>query len=269
MSLFKNVLLKICIIVLKLYIWTIVKLKNKNNMTNSKDQILFTDDLSIFKTANGNRSINVRHRDKIANNMLSVGVLKQPILVNENMEIIDGQHRISAAKKTDSGIFYIIVEGYDIEEVHALNLHQKNWTQRDFMEGYADMGKTQYKQMKKFCEKFPEINMTAAVSIASGQTGGGSKTKFNEGGFKFKNYSNAVHFTEQLKKVSKHYDGWSRSAFIRALVHLSSDPNFSMRRFLHKLSYQSRKMVDCTSLKNYKNLIKEIYNYRSRGGDLI
>lgn len=238
-------------------------------MTNSKDRILFTENLSIFKIVKGNRRINIKHRDKIAKNMLKNGVLKNPILVNEKMEIIDGQHRFSAAEITDSGIYYIIVEGYNIDEVHALNLNQKNWTQKDFMQGYARMGKSEYIKMEKFCERFPELTMTAAISIASEQTGGGSKTKFNEGGFKFKNYDSAVHFTEQLKKVSKYYDGWNRSGFVRALVHLKQNPVFSMRRFLHKLSYQSRKMVDCTSFKNYKNLIKEIYNYRSRGGDLI
>ena len=62
------------------------------------------------------------------------------ILVNEKMQVIDGQHRLISAIKNKTFIYYIIAKGYDLEEVKALNMQQKNWSTDDFLYSYANMG---------------------------------------------------------------------------------------------------------------------------------
>lgn len=55
----------------------------------------------------------------LAKSIKELGLL-QPILVNENFEIIDGNHRFEACKSLQVPIWYILSEGYGIEQAQAL-----------------------------------------------------------------------------------------------------------------------------------------------------
>jgi hypothetical protein len=74
-------------------------------------QLLKTSDHGIFKKCPTNRPIdptNLRHikASLMINNMLEF----RPIMVNKNMEVIDGQHRLEAAKELGLEVFYQINE---------------------------------------------------------------------------------------------------------------------------------------------------------------
>ena len=58
-----------------------------------------TKNYDQFKTLEGNRSIDQKNVNNIEQNMREHGVLPTVIIVNEKMEVIDGQHRIEALKR--------------------------------------------------------------------------------------------------------------------------------------------------------------------------
>ena len=60
-----------------------------------------TSDFSIFKTMDGNRPPNPQHIRRLKDSMMVNGVLCNPIIVNEFGYVIDGQHRLIAAKESD------------------------------------------------------------------------------------------------------------------------------------------------------------------------
>ena len=68
------------------------------NATVTNVQVFETRDYDQFKKLNGNRNINESQVDGIVHSILEVGYQPVPILVNEFMEIIDGQHRLEAVK---------------------------------------------------------------------------------------------------------------------------------------------------------------------------
>ena len=117
------------------------------------NEVYKTNDLSIFKTIDGNRVPNLQHVKRLADSIRVYGMKCNPILVNEQMEVIDGQHRLMAAKESESFVYYIIVTGYSLKEVHTLNLNQKNWAKKDFMEGYANMKIEAYIKLREFIKK--------------------------------------------------------------------------------------------------------------------
>jgi len=129
--------------------------KNSSQVQKGQEvnKVYKTSDLSIFKQIDGNRVPNLQHIKRLTESIRVYGMKCNPILVNENMEVIDGQHRLMAAKEAESFVYYIINNGYSLNEVHTLNLNQKNWTKKDFMEGYANMGVGSYVELKKFTEK--------------------------------------------------------------------------------------------------------------------
>ena len=74
----------------------------------SSKKIYITKDYSIFKKLTGNRSTELERITKICDSIREVGYITSPILVNENMEVIDGQGRLEAFKELGIPVEYII-----------------------------------------------------------------------------------------------------------------------------------------------------------------
>ena len=121
-----------------------------NESSREVNKVYKTNDLSVFNQIKGNRPPNPQHIRRLADSIKTNGILQNPIIVNEKMDVIDGQHRLLAAKEANSSVFYIVVDGYELNEVQVLNLNQKNWTSKDFLEGYADMGIESYVKLRNF-----------------------------------------------------------------------------------------------------------------------
>jgi ParB-like chromosome segregation protein Spo0J len=66
-----------------------------------------TTDYKLFKINKLNRIVQTGHIEKLKKSIEKVGYLKyNPIIVNEDMEIIDGQHRYFACVKLNLPIYY-------------------------------------------------------------------------------------------------------------------------------------------------------------------
>ena len=248
-------------------------------MKNFKEvnKVYLTNDLSIFKLIKGNRSLNPRHVKRLADSFNKYGILMNPIIVNENMEVIDGQNRLAAAKEVGSSIYFLIVHGYELRQVQVLNLNQKNWSKVDFIKGYADMGYEPYKKLLNFMNLNSDFNSrdciamcgnvvsAASRSIGQAYTSGTKKTVsevLEEGTWKGRDFNLAQINADKIREIKIFYDGYNRSSFVQAILGILSKPEFKFDEFIHKLSLQSTRLKDCPSVSEYKVLIEEIYNYR-------
>jgi hypothetical protein len=244
------------------------------------NKVYKTSDLSIFKQIDGNRVPNLQHIKRLSESIKYYGMKCNPILVNENMEVIDGQHRLIAAKEAESFVYYIINNGYSLNEVHTLNLNQKNWTKKDFMEGYANMGIESYVELKKFTEKNDDFGFQDCVSLCSNQSSTSvasmsNKMKlvnpslsiqqvFEEGTWKAKDLNLAQEWANKIRMINPYYKGYNRTGFVGTMISLFQNENFDFNDFMHKLRLQPTAMVDCSNREQYRTLIEDIYNYRSR-----
>ena len=122
-------------------------------------QVYKTLDYNVFKRIDGNRAINNKNYSKLINSMKEEQLFI-PILVNEKYEIIDGQHRFSAARELGLPIYYIVQEGYGINEVKKANMVGSNWTKADFLDMYITNGNEAYIQ-------FNEISKTYGIKISN------------------------------------------------------------------------------------------------------
>ena len=120
-------------------------------MTNS--QVHTTMDYAKFKSISGNRQINRLHFNRLKNS-IAENYLFTTIIVNENYEIIDGQHRFQCIKELQKPLHYIVCKGYGINEVQRLNVNTKNWTTFDYINGYIDLGLRDYAVYKEFQNKY-------------------------------------------------------------------------------------------------------------------
>lgn len=252
-----------------------------NKTSKEVNKVYKTSELEVFKPIKGNRPTNPMHIKRLAASIIQNGLLQNPIIVNEKMGVIDGQHRLDAAKLSNSNIYYIIVKGYDLKEVQTLNINQKNWTKKDFMDGYAAMGIKPYIKLKDFINYNKVFNITDCISLCSNVISSSvydksqdnriknlekSKRKeiFEEGTWVGRNFNLAQENADKLKMIKPYYDGYKRSTFIGTMLGLFKNEKFDFFEFLDKLKYQKQRMEDCTTVAQYKLLIEDIYNYRRR-----
>lgn len=144
-------------------------------------QIFQTTDYSKFKVLLGNRDINERHVKTIENSYEKIGQLDLPILVNEKMEVIEGQHRLQACKNKGLPVYYTIQEGLGLEECQALNISSANWKLDDYIDSYAKQGVTSYLFLKQLGELHPwaSLNDKAAALFRLAKMSGSMIKKGN------------------------------------------------------------------------------------------
>lgn len=239
-----------------------------------------SNDLSMFKSIEGNRIPNIQHVKRLADSIRVYGMKCNPILVNEKMQVIDGQHRLMAAKEAESFVYYIVVDGYSLNEVHTLNLNQKNWTKKDFMEGYANMGIESYVKLKDFMNKNDDFTFNDCIAFCQNIGNGSTRTLavqsatckiesksvqiFEQGTWRTGDMDIAQDMANKTRMIKTYYLGYNRSVFVGTMITFFNNKNFDFNEFMHKLRLQPTALVDCANRQQYKELIEDIYNYRSR-----
>lgn len=123
-------------------------------------EILQTNDYSKFKKLKGNRNVNTVRVQRIIQSINKVGYITSPIIVNEEMEVIDGQGRLEALRILGLPVEYIVHEQIGIDECISMNIHQTNWSDRDYIDSYADRKYKSYLLLKKLMEKY---NLNLAI----------------------------------------------------------------------------------------------------------
>ena len=226
-----------------------------------------TKDYSQFKFLLGNRKINKANLMRIKKSMINKHLIC-PIIVNNNREIIDGQHRFVAQMELELDVYFMIIEGYGLEETQTFNSYSKNWTPTDYMNSYCDSGNKEYIQYRYFFEywKFPH---NECMNMLNGTIHERLHTVFNYGGFIIKEYKQAEEYASRITQLEKYYDGFKRRSFVRAMLVCFKNERFNFKHFYKKLRYQSTQLVDCTSFNEYLKVIEKIYNYRIRTADKL
>lgn len=237
--------------------------KNKEPMAIS--QVHTTNDYFLFKPIDGNRNKNLLHINRLKKSM-QVNYLFTIIIVNENYEIIDGQHRFDVIKELNLPLNYVICNGYGLNEVHILNQNSKTWNSDDYLEGYCNLGYIDYLKYKEFKDRYG-FGHSECMTILNGysNTVGTNATKiFFAGELKIKNYNKSCELADKIELIGQFYNGYKRRSFVHALLNLFKNKNFEFIELLQKLKIQPSALCDCTDIPQYISLIEEIYNYKRR-----
>ena len=109
-----------------------------------------TTNYDIFKRLLGNRDTTCVK--KIIESIQKIGYVDNPLIVNENLEIIDGQNRLEAFKTLNLTVPFHIVYGIGINEARQMNIGRGNWKPLDWVKSYAETGNESYKKLLEFYE---------------------------------------------------------------------------------------------------------------------
>lgn len=122
-------------------------------------KVYTTKDYSIFRRLVGNRDIPESRISKIVESIQTIGWVRNPIIVNEKMEVIDGQGRLTALQRLGMPIEYVIAEGAGNKECIYMNMNMVNWKLPDFIKSYAEQGNTNYQRLLALMEKYVGGNL--------------------------------------------------------------------------------------------------------------
>ncbi len=228
-----------------------------------------TTDYGIFKNINGNRQISPAHVQGIASAIERKNLLEHfPLLVNEDMEIIDGQHRLMAAVKLGLPVYYDVIPGLHIEDIMSINTHSKNWSVHDFIEAYIRLEMPDYEVLKDFMGRH---HMSASLSGAlldgySGLQGGRAATKIRNGTFKVASLGYAEEIMAKVHEIDPFCDFSAKKdrTFISTITVLRNNPEFDWDKLIAKLRMHGQRIQSRGSVDYYILQIEELYNFSAK-----
>lgn len=230
--------------------------------------VYVTTDYEIFKRLSGNRDIPESRISKIVNSISQVGWVKNPIVVNEKMEVIDGQGRLTALQRLGLPVEYVISEGAGTKECIHMNMHMVNWSQADFIKSYAEQGNVSYQRLLSLMEKYVSGNLhiifTALYKVSK------PKNKEIKEGTLHISEEQYVVAAERLKYVdpimkklnSKRLPG-SIIKLMQTLIYyydFEEVDKVRLRKKVEKYIYNANPWVDCFDCEKE---VEIVYNYHT------
>jgi hypothetical protein len=131
-------------------------------------QIYKTKGYERFKRIIGNRPVNEYHVQDLVRKISKNNLLEHfPIVVTKDDYIVDGQHRLAAARRMDLDVAVSTIDNTVDEVIVAIvNSSQRAWKIDDFVNFYAERGDEQYIFVKELREKH-KLSSTVVVNLFS------------------------------------------------------------------------------------------------------
>ncbi len=238
--------------------------------------VQMTTEYETIKHIVGNRLVNPSHVETLKISMTEKQLLI-PAIVNEKMQVIDGQHRLQACIELDLPFYYVIVDGYGLEDVQRMNTNMKNWTTLDFMQTYLDLYKAGHKEyvsyvrLNEFINKY-NIPLNAGITISDfTKTDGIKDVSFKHGSFIFSDTlaNSAGLFIEEVIEIFSglHDKKWYGISFLKAYADFYYFHEYEASTMIKKQGIiatgtkQSLPFHDVSGTAGYRNMILEAYNH--------
>jgi len=190
-----------------------------------------TSDYDIFQLSKFNRNVLIKKE-----------MLKQaeegfiaPIIVNENLMVIDGQHRLEASKMVDVPVQYMVIKGLDKNDIVRMNTVQKPWGMINFIEAFANQGNPEY---VKLVDLLKDVygNTTVVSQVACNVSSTIPARKIIESGnFKFSNYEKTLEFFSFLTRFKEEVKVPMKTKLSLALFELFKIKKIDKERLMAKV----------------------------------
>ena len=129
---------------------------------------------------------------------------------------------------------------------------------------------------------YPDFGIMACAAILTNKLGGNQSaaTKelkgvinksgtymikfFEQGDLVIPDYEQSIDNAEKILMLKPYYEGFNRSVFVIAMLGIFRVEEYSHSKLLDKLKSQPTALQHCANVTQYKLLIEDIYNFRTR-----
>lgn len=204
------------------------------------------------------------NRDIVANINLENSIRESgvivPVVVNEKMEVIDGQHRITLAEKAGKPVPFIITKGLSKKDMIPINNSSKNWTLMDYIQTFEREGLANYIDLMDIYEN-NDVTMNTLISIASNSTDRSkAHKKARVGNFEFYDVDVLNEFLASYKNLQESMIGSIPSNLPLVVYSLYRNKNFDFKRLISKSNIFSDKIKGITGHSELMQKTLEIYH---------
>ena len=199
------------------------------------------------------------------------GYIRNPIVVNEKMEILDGQGRYTACKELVKPIQFTVVEGAGIKECMVLNQNGKNWTLTDFIKSYANQGNQSYIYFDQLLENY-KFGITATLYAIENKLSPSRGTDIIKNGNVFIDkdiYIQAVESLNILKELEPYINRIEgRKEIIKVgIVFATRIGICDNQRLIESIKKRFSMIAPVASMNGFLDDLSKIYNYKQRSSE--
>ena len=180
-------------------------------------KIYETRDYDAFSFLHFNR--NAKPRKDLLDALEKYGKFFEPIIVNEDLEVLDGQHRLLSAKFKGVPINFYIVDDVTAKQViKSVNTERKNWSVREYVDFYARLGDENYKVLKEHLESDLSSQLLDSViqEVLAGAAGQAKKVR--KGTYTIDRTNQPKQTFDFMVRVMKHHKGKMSSRVSRGIL---------------------------------------------------
>jgi hypothetical protein len=225
--------------------------------TKEYDKFIFRDDNRL--------KIDQAHVKRLVESIQSRNLLDlRPIIVNQDYEILDGQHRVLAAKKLGVDIYYVIEEKLHHKDIILMNV-AKSWTLADSFNYHVKNHYPEYVKLKEFMDK-ENISLSIAIHMTMGRK---KDQFFNFKNGKYKFNVDSIGKTDiiwdtinYIKSINGKSLYCLTARFWKALNALFSHDDFDQDQWMRNLKKFINRVNVRATCPDYLELFLEIYNHR-------
>ncbi len=237
-------------------------------MGRSNLEVQITKNYDMFQRMDGNRTVLEPRVKKIINSIREVGYVLNPIIVNENMEVIDGQGRLEALKRLHLPVYYICSKGIGLKECIAMNINQSNWSLMDYVTSYAETGNESYQRLKDindlYGDKFNFNVITYALTLRSFK----NIKNIKEGAFvcdenEFERAKEILQWLTRFIPVCSRLKGCIE-LYYQVLIFCYIDQEVDAKKLQEKVFALQANMIPVVTILQALEVIEDIYNSRAK-----
>lgn len=235
--------------------------------------IMATRKYDMFRFLDGNRD--VKHFKKLVKSLVAIGILYQPVLVNENYEIVEGQGRFLAMQELNLPVLYVVQKGIGIKECRFLNSCSTNWGIKDHVHSYANGSdkREAYIYLEQLQREFPQFGIRIIYSAASSKPigmGGGISQNLKSGEIEISESD-----YERGRKVLAYLDRFSPylktltgrvECMQKALIFCYNNETVDNEYLLEKVTKYYQRIQSIVTEKESIEKLEMVYNFGNLGG---
>ena len=235
--------------------------KSEVSDTTMKTHMVFgTMQYAKFSLIPGNRDISDSHINTLVEKIKNGEnfLVYSPIMVDEQMRVLDGQHRLLAAKRAGVHIWYNIVKGsVNLDTIARINESQRKWQPSNFVHMYATLGNVHYKAFEQFYRGF-KLSVSTGLLLFGSQT----MSTLRNGKLEATDILHAEDMANALLDVQKYVTFAKYNRFASAFKRMFEHTEYDHKRMLAKLEQRKHTIKKLTTVPDYIRLLEGIYNYK-------
>lgn len=237
----------------------------KNKIIKVAD-VFQTTDYDMFGILKENRAILPKRVNKLIKSIRENGYIRNPIVVNENHDTIDGQARLEALKMLGLPVEFIICPGAGRDECVALNAYSTPWTMLDYIDSYADVC-ADYKRARLLIDEFKELKLSVVLSAISGLIYKNNEAikggKLSCTAEQYERAHALLEYASRFSEVLSNING-NKDRIYNSIMFCYGHEDVDNNTLLKKLNEHINLLNNTTDMEQVNKCMENIYNFNSR-----